>query len=110
MCRFSGFILKVTTKVQTLAFYFVICDKNWELFLQFQDTNKFSQTELYIFTARKKIISQNFRDLQFTTRCVFTSAQDNKKKLCVSDADIYINPRIEDVFNPKKLQHEQTDW
>jgi hypothetical protein len=79
MCRFSGFILKVSTKVQTLAFYCVICDKNLDLFLQFQGTNRFSQTELYIFIARKKIKSQNFRDLQFTARCLCTSSQDKKK-------------------------------
>jgi len=55
MSHFSGFILKVATKVQILAFYFVICDKNLELFLLFQDSNKFSQTELYLFAAPKKI-------------------------------------------------------
>jgi len=30
-------------------------DKNLELFLLFQDSNKFSQTELYFFAAPKKI-------------------------------------------------------
>jgi hypothetical protein len=91
MCRFSGFILKVATKVQILAFYFVTCDKNLELFLQFQDTNKFLQTEIYVSTARKKIKSQNFRHLQFTTRCLFTSSQDKRTWLLdVNDAEIYI--------------------
>ena len=57
--------------------------ENLEPFIHFKDTNKFSQTDLYAFNARKKIESLNFTDLQFTTSCLFTFSQDKKIKTLI---------------------------